>query len=181
MKKKAEAQRAYLSVEKFKEAEMAHIQNGTRRLKVKILEKEQSNLKSLIGRINVVGFPALVTVAGIKLCFNCSETGHIKKDCQKGPKCRNCHGFGHLANKCSIADKVNKNRNEGISNAMMDIQQLNEKTSESNVILRESDLSLTDIPQQQQQQAQQQIQQREPLTNIQQQQKTTSARANTTT
>jgi len=35
-------------------------------------------------------------------CYNCGETGHLKKDCKNPTKCNRCHKRGHMASDCRV-------------------------------------------------------------------------------
>ena len=62
---------------------MNYIENGVRRVKVRIPEESMAKLRSIVGRVKIANLNALVTIAGQPQCLKCQGFGHLRVNCPK--------------------------------------------------------------------------------------------------
>ena len=101
-----EKEATFLTVEEIKsekwEQGQSSIENGVYSVKVKYDIDDHHNFLRFGGYHKINGLGALIQIRGMpEKCLQCSEFGHIRKDCpERSQKCRSCGKTGHSTQRC---------------------------------------------------------------------------------
>ena len=126
--------------EKYQDAELCHMQNGIRRLKIKLPLSYFQSLVDLIGTHNIIGHRVLIQLSGYSpKCLQCKNFGHISANCPKNYlKCSKCNSTGdHSSDNCNLANRIRNKNNLSSDDRNYEISMLQESACTSDYVSNE--------------------------------------------